>query len=74
MGCLGAPAVVNRYCVLNVLRHWIIAMTDTKSVVGFRSGNVMCQKSCHLSAPSIRAASCRVLGIAPIPATKMTVK
>ncbi len=42
MGLVGAPDVVKRYCVLKVLRHWIMTITETKRVVGFSSGNVIC--------------------------------
>ncbi len=47
IGLVGAPDVEKRYCVLKVLRHWSMTITDTRSVVGFNSGNVMYQKSCH---------------------------
>ena len=47
---------------------------ETSTVVGFKSGSVMYQKSVHPVAPSVLAASWILLGMDPNPTRKMIVK
>jgi hypothetical protein len=56
IGAWGAPDWVKRYWVEKVFRHWSILIIETRTTVGFRRGNVILQKDCQRSAPSMRAA------------------
>ena len=57
IGPSDAPFWVKRYWVLNVFKHCNIAIIETNTTVGLRSGSVIDQKTWNLFAPSIKAAS-----------------
>ena len=57
IGSLAVPPLTNMYWVLNVLRHWSMAMMETSTTVGLRRGSVIFQKVCQREEPSTMAAS-----------------
>ena len=74
MGSVGAPPWVKRYWVLKVFRHWSIDIMETRMVVGFKRGNVICQKPVQVLTPSIFAASWILWGMDANPTRNMMVK